>query len=323
MLYTGFDIGGTKCAVCLGEKDEKGMRIVDKAAFLTPGTWREAMDEMLSAAKKLLRGKTPDACGFSCGGPLDWKRGVVMCPPNLPAWDNVPVTDMAREALGAPAFLENDANACALAEWRFGAGRGEESMAFFTFGTGLGAGLILDGRLIRGATGNAGEAGHIRLRSFGPAGYGKEGSFEGFCSGGGLAQLADTLGRRAAQRGKKPAWLNGPLDARHVAQAARQGDETALEVFRLCGAMLGEGLAVVADICDPGLIVIGSIFTRCRDLLEGSMWESLRREALPGISGTLRVESAMLGEEIGDWAALGVAEYGLERGNQNGAGRVR
>ena len=130
--------------------------------------------------------------------------------------------------------------------------------------------------------------------------------------------------RASAPAAVWPSWrIPWAARARHVAQAARQGDETALEVFRLCGAMLGEGLAVVADICDPGLIVIGSIFTRCRDLLEGSMWESLRREALPGISGTLRVESAMLGEEIGDWADLGVAEYGLERGNQNGAGRVR
>ena len=313
MLCIGFDIGGTKCAVCLGEKDGRDMRILDKAAFLTPETWQEAMESMLAAAKKLLGGRTPASCGFSCGGPLDWKAGVVMSPPNLPGWDNVPVTAMAREALGVPAFLENDANACALAEWRFGAGRGAESMAFLTFGTGLGAGLILDGRLIRGATGNAGEVGHVRLRPFGPAGYGKEGSFEGFCSGGGLAQLAETLGRRDTQRGKRPPWMDGAVDARRVAEAARDGDETAKEVFRLCGSVLGEGLAVLSDICDPGLIVLGSIYARCRDLLEDSMWESLRREALPGVAASLRVEAALLGEQIGDYAALGVAEYGLER----------
>ena len=102
-----------------------------------------------------------------------------------------PTTDLAwteriAEALGAPAFMENDANACALAEWRWGAGQGCRSMAFLTFGTGLGAGLILDGRLYRGACGMAGELGHWRLSDYGPTGYGKEGSFEGFCSGGGI-----------------------------------------------------------------------------------------------------------------------------------------
>ena len=311
MLYTGFDVGGTKCAVCLGEKNGDQMQILERIAFPTPDTWQAAMAAMLDTAKNLLAGKTPDACGFSCGGPLDWKTGVVLSPPNLPTWDHVPVTEMARQALGAPAFLENDANACALAEWRFGAGKGAESLAFLTFGTGLGAGLILDGRLIRGATGNAGEAGHIRLRSFGPAGYGKEGSFEGFCSGGGIAQLADTLGKRSIQRGVRPAYMDGPVTAKNVAMAAREGDETALEVFRMCGEVLGEGLAYLVDICDPGLIVLGSIYARCHDLLDDAMWQSLRREALPGSLKGLRVVPAMLGESIGDYAALGVAEYGL------------
>ena len=312
MRYIGFDVGGTKCAVCLGENAGGQMRVLDKIAFPTPGAWQAAMADMLAAAKKLLSGQAPDACGFSCGGPLDWKTGVVLSPPNLPGWDRVPVVEMAQKALSAPAFLENDANACALAEWRFGVGVGHESLAFLTFGTGLGAGLILDGRLIRGATGNAGEVGHVRLRSFGPAGYGKEGSFEGFCSGGGIAQLAQTLGLRAAQRfGRRPAWMDGPVTAKAVAEAARTGDETAREVFRVCGDVLGEGLAVLADICDPGLIVLGSIYARCQDLLEDAMWASLRREALPGVAAGLQVKPALLGERIGDYAALGVAEYGL------------
>ena len=121
--------------------------------------------------------------------PLDTRRGVIQAPPNLPLWDEVPICALLSERYGCPAYLQNDANACAIAEWRFGAGRGTRNMVFLTFGTGLGAGLILDGRLYEGANGMAGEAGHLRLAADGPEGYGKRGSFEGFCSGGVLIDL--------------------------------------------------------------------------------------------------------------------------------------
>ena len=113
-----------------------------------------------------------------------------MCPPNLPDWDNVPLVEMTEKRLGIKTILQNDANACAVAEWKFGAGRGTRNMVFLTFGTGMGAGLILDGRLYSGTNDMAGEVGHIRLAPKGPLGYGKKGSFEGFCSGGGIADLA-------------------------------------------------------------------------------------------------------------------------------------
>ena len=112
-----------------------------------------------------------------------------MSPPNLPGWDNIDIVKQIKTHFGVPVHLQNDANACALAEWKFGAGRGTKNMVFLTFGTGLGAGLILDGKLYSGTNDNAAELGHIRLDRFGPVGFGKTGSFEGFCSGGGIAQL--------------------------------------------------------------------------------------------------------------------------------------
>lgn len=142
----------------------------------------------------------PDAeirsVGISCGGPLDPVRGIIQSPPNLPGWCDVPITEIVRAKTGVPVFLQNDANACALAEWRFGAGRGTQNMVFLTFGTGLGAGIIVNGGILNGASGMAGECGHVRLASDGPVGYGKAGSFEGFCSGGGLARQ----GREAAEK---------------------------------------------------------------------------------------------------------------------------
>lgn len=316
MTYIGFDIGGTKCAACLGTKCDSGIDIIAKRAFPTPPTWQEAVEALFCAAEELLRehGEPLSACGFSCGGPLDSATGVVMSPPNLPGWDNVPLVKLAQERFHVPAFLENDANACALAEWRWGAGQGTHSMAFLTFGTGLGAGLILDDRLMRGANGNAGEVGHIRLAAFGPAGYGKEGSFEGFCSGSGIAQMAVTLGKRAVQNGKHPAYFENTWETvttKAVAQAAYAGDETAIEVFECCGEKLGEGLSVLVDIINPEAIVIGSVFTRCEDLLRPAMARVMARECLGASLNVVRVLPARLGEAIGDYAALCAAEYGL------------
>ena len=315
MRYLGFDVGGTKCAVVLGESDGQGMRVLDKRAFPTPDSWQDAVERMLTEGEGLLHGGKADACGFSCGGPLSAEEGLVLSPPNLPGWDRVPLTQLARERFGIPAFLENDANACALAEWRWGAGQGTRDMAFLTFGTGLGAGLIAGGRLIRGACGNAGELGHIRLCEFGPAGYGKEGSFEGFCSGGGLAQLGVTLGKRARQNGIRPAYCPDgrweEVTARSVAEAAARGDETAREVFSLCGRQLGRGLSILVDLLNPEKIVIGSIYARCEALLAKAMREEMRRECLGASLDAVTVVPAALGEAIGDYAALGVAEYGL------------
>ena len=309
MNYLGFDIGGTKCAVILG--NDKG-EILSKIRFDTMDC-DSTIEKLISSAIEL--GGEPVSAGISCGGPLDEKRGVIMSPPNLPGWDNVPITDIITEKLGIPALLRNDANACALAEWKFGAGRGSENMIFLTFGTGLGAGLIIDGRLYGGTNGNAGEVGHIRLNPFGPVGYGKSGSLEGFASGSGIAQLGRTAAMEKLQQGKTVGYcksfdeLNN-VSAKSIAESAREGDETAIEVYKTCGTMLGRGLAILTDILNPQKIVIGSIFPRCKDLLADSIDAELKKEALPMCYDCVEVVPAQLDEQIGDVAALSVAmEY--------------
>ncbi len=167
-------------------------------------------------------------------------------------------------------------------------------MVFLTFGTGMGAGLILDGRLYSGATDLAGEVGHVRLAEDGPVGYDKRGSFEGFCSGGGIVRLAQEHGLNAR-------------DARQVFDAADKGDPVALKVIDICGWQLGRGLAVIVDILNPELIVIGSIFARQRERLWPIVEKSMRSEALAGAVDVCRVVAAGLGEQIGDFAALSIA----------------
>lgn len=185
-------------------------------------------------------------------------------------------------------------------------------MVFLTFGTGLGAGLILDGRLYSGTNDNAGECGHIRLDRFGPVGYGKAGSFEGFCSGGGLAQLGYTMALEKVQNGVYPAYyqknmLPQDVSAKTIAEAAAAGDETALQVFAVCGEYLGKGLSVLIDLLNPQKIVIGSVFARSGQFMRQAMEDTIRKEALPGAAACCQVVPAELGEAIGDYAAIATA----------------
>lgn len=319
----GIDIGGTKCSVVLGRTREAESLpddpILDKDRFPTKAEMGPdyIIGNLCASLRGLLKAHSirPDeihAIGVSCGGPLDHVHGIIMNPPNLFGWDNIPLAKILEDQFHVPVLIQNDANACALAEWRFGAARGYKNIIFLTFGTGLGAGLILDGRLYTGTNDMAGEVGHIRLENQGPVGFGKAGSFEGFCSGGGIAQLAGFKVLERLQMGDKPSFcpdlsaLNR-LSAKDVAIAADRGDELAKEIYRLCGHYLGRGISILTDILNPEIIVIGSIYERSSHLLQDSMMDSFRQEALPISRNCCKIVPALLGDRIGDFAALSVA----------------
>ncbi len=316
MYSLGIDIGGTKCAAVLGKgelpKDTKDF-IIDKISFPTNVSrgWKEIVNQLLESADELLRKNNirPQeliGIGISCGGPLDSQKGLVQCPPNLPDWDNVPIVSMFEEKFGVKTYLQNDANACAVAEWKFGAGRGYDNLVFLTFGTGMGAGLILNGKLYSGTNDMAGEVGHIRLASDGPLGYGKNGSFEGFCSGGGIARL----GTQMAATGRYSSPLidsEKELTAKSLAFAARKGDRFAMDVYRVCAEKLGLGLSILIDILNPQAIVIGSIYERSNDLFDPVIHEIIKDESLALSAANCEILPAQLGDQIGDFAALGLA----------------
>lgn len=312
MYILGFDIGGTKCAVVTANWDGENITLLKKDKCNTDLTVapETMIDRLITMAEGIIE-KTPDAIGISCGGPLNSDTGVILGPPNLPGWDNVEIVKQIKEHYNVPVVLQNDANACAVAEWKFGAGKGSQNMVFLTFGTGLGAGLILNGRLYSGTNDNAGEVGHIRLAYTGPVGYGKSGSFEGFCSGGGLAQLGYTMALEAKEKGIIPAYFKegkrGKVTAKTIADAAENGDPTAIDVYRVCGEYLGKGLSVLIDILNPEKIVIGSIFTRSRNLLWETAKKEIEKEALGLSAKCCEVVPALLNENIGDYAAIATA----------------
>lgn len=320
----GIDIGGTKCAVLLGREDDNGeVVIVGKERFATVDGNGPAgcMERFVTLGERLMaeHGVTVDrlsGIGISCGGPLDSRRGVIMSPPNLPGWDNIPLVEYLRRSWPVERIvLQNDANAGAVAEWKYGAGRGCRNMIFLTCGTGMGSGLILDGRLYSGTNDMAGECGHMRLTEFGPVGFGKTGSFEGFCSGGGIAQLARIKALESLQMGQAPEWCRSTdelssVTAKSVGDAAIAGDPLAIEIYRLSGHYLGRALAILVDILNPEVIVIGSVFSRAEDLLRPAMERSFQEEALHHSAAVCRVVPAALGEAIGDIASLALAAGG-------------
>ena len=311
----GIDIGGTKCAVSYGCREGDRLVVVDKDRFATTEV-NETIEHICQSVAKMLEKHqlnkdNTKGIGISCGGPLSSTKGIVMSPPNLIGWDNIPIVKIIEDLTHIPTHLQNDANACALAEYKFGAGRGSRNMVFLTLGTGLGAGIVIDGKLYSGANDNAGEVGHIRLAEYGPVGYGKRGSFEGFTSGGGIAQIASVLVKEQWQQGNKVPWCElGSLDkitTQLVAEQASKGDAVAKEAFDIAAEYLGRGLSIIIDILNPEVIVIGSIFTRCEHLLREGMQKVIDREALPCASKVCEVRTAALDEQIGDFAALSVA----------------
>lgn len=319
----GIDIGGTKCAVTIGKEEGADVKILYKEKFPTQGEPEEVVKKLVDTLERMVSEHpeiTLSAVGVSCGSPLDSEKGLILCPPNLPDWDHVDVVTPFTERFGVPAGVQNDANACALAEWLWGAGKGCKNMVFLTFGTGLGAGLILDGRLYTGTNDMAGEAGHVRLEHDGPEGYGKRGSFEGFCSGGGIARYAVPKVKEWLEAGKKTAILDRgqepeEVTTQDVGLAAQAGDELGLSILQETGRMLGKGLAMLMDILNPQKIVIGSIFLRQEKILRDPMEEVIKEEALSYTREVCQVVPAGLGEQLGDYAALSVAGNLLQKGS--------
>lgn len=316
MNVLGFDIGGTKSAVILAEVSKDNIHFIDRREIKTTENWKEVIGHLIEEGKSMFNKagkKIEDArIGISCGGPLNSKGGIIQSPPNLPGWDNVPIIDYLHEKLGVRGKLQNDADACALAEWKYGAGRGYENLIFLTFGTGLGAGLILNGNLYTGATNMAGEVGHITLEDEGPIGHGKHGSFEGFCSGGGIAQIAKLKAYELEKQGIKASFIKTEVDkitTKDVAEAAEAGHSDALDIFRISGRYFGRGLSILIDILNPELIIAGSIYVRAGRFLNEEMYKEIEKQALEHSRKSVKIVPAQLGEKIGDYGAVVTAMY--------------
>ena len=299
-LILGLDVGGSKTAVVIGTREGEVRRrraFPSRAGRGFESMWRDIGAEMAAALAEEPR---VGAIGVSIGGPMDPYEGVILGPPHLPGWDRVPLRALIEERFSLPTWVEHDAKTGALAEWMFGAGRGTDNMVFLTAGTGLGCGIIADGRLLRGTASAAGECGHWRIADDGPLVFGKRGSWESYASGAGMAALA---------RERFPDRFDGSVTAADLAERARAGDREARAVVADSAAALGRGLALLVDLLAPEVIALGTLARHMRDIWLEPAIEVMQSEALADSAARCRVLPAALGEALGDVAALCAAIY--------------
>jgi glucokinase len=269
VLTIGVDIGGTKVAA--GVVDEKGV-ILARTRHLTPSSDPDAVEDVIAACvEELRRNDDVGAVGVGAAGFVDHRRGVVRMAPNL-AWRDEPLRDAVAERTGLPVRIDNDANAAAWAEYRFGAGQGEDHLLVVTVGTGIGGGIVTDGELYRGRWGVAAEFGHMQVSQSGRrCGCGQHGCWEQYCSGRALLHEAREIADVQPGYGKRLLELGGGrpegIDAPEVTTAAREGDPAALDCFEEIGTWLGQGLADLAALLDPGAFVIGGGVADAGELL--------------------------------------------------------
>ncbi len=255
-----------------------------------------------------LTAKSLDGIGVSCGGPLDWESGTILKPPNLPLWESVPIRTILESAFaGIRVVVENDANATALAEWKFGAGQGTQNMVFVTMGTGIGAGIILDGRLFRGTNGMAGEVGHQTIKMDGPkCGCGKRGCLEAMASGPAIARLAQEsllYGRGHLLLAKANGRVK-EITARNVVEAAQEGDPFSRGILEEAGAYMGIGLANIIQILNPERIILGTIAVHAGELILEPIRKAVEEYAWERSQSVCQILPAGLGDRAQDTAAI-------------------
>ncbi len=297
----GIDIGGTKTAIVIGNEE---LQITNRTEFSTKPEhgFNEFLDRLVNSVSETIADNKIDAIGISVGGPVDVERGILYNPPHL-GWGSVYLVDEMKKHFKCPIKIEHDAKAGALAEFRLGAGRGFKNIIFLTLGTGLGAGIIINGEIYRGKNNLAGEVGHTRISDKGPLVYGKVGSWEAYCSGEGIAKLANYI---------FPGYFNDKITAQEISTLANSKDEKALKVLKESGKFLGIGLANLFDIFDPDRIILGSLSLRLPDIWFEEAKKVVREEALSGEGAVNRIVKSQLGEKIGDYAAIVTAYRALE-----------
>ena len=296
----GLDIGGTKLAAGVVAPDGtvRGFVVAPTQADRGPD---DALSRLFDLGRRAVEesGASWDdveAIGIGCGGPLDSANGVLIAPLHLPDWHDVHVVERAQSALGRPAVLDNDATAAAAGEHRFGAGRGLQNMVYLTISTGVGGGVIIDGELHRGRSGNGGELGHVTVDWHGRRchGCGRQGCLEAYCSGTSIAERAREAGMDGAT-------------AADVAQAARAGNAIAARVWDETCEALACGITSIVNLFEPEIVVLGGGVVRTGEQLLAPVRERVAAQAM---GGPVAVVAATLGDAVG---VVGAATVAFER----------
>jgi len=309
----GIDIGGTKIALALAgtdgtvtEKTRFPTRVADGPRAILERVFGE-MERMLESSGSRLA-----AVGVGCGGPLDRHRGLILSPPNLPGWDEFPIVALLEERFGAPVLLDNDANAAALGEHRYGAGRGLKHLVYITISTGIGGGVIVSNKLVHGVYDGAGEVGHMTVLPGGPlCGCGARGCLEALCSGTSIARRAHER-LAAGEESYLSSLERGELTAQAVASAARAGDALASRVWYDTIRHLSVGVGNVFHALAPEAVIIGGGVSTAGDQLFEPLREHVRERVRMLPPEKINILQASLGGDSGIHGAVILGQAALE-----------
>src|SRR5215213_6035950 len=313
-IIAGVDIGGTKIAVALANTDGELLLIARFPTRLELGPHSildQAVEEIERMSVEL--GARPSAVGIGCGGPLDRRRGLILSPPNLPGWDEFPVVRLVEERLGVPALLDNDANAAALGEHRYGAGRGYRHLVYITQSTGIGGGVIVRGELVHGVYDGAGEVGHMTVLPGGPeCGCGGRGCPAALCSGTRTPRRA----REKLTEGASSSLASSGVEhvtAQAVAEAARAGDALASQVWDETIEYLAVGVGNLFNVLAPEAVVIGGGVSGAGEQLFGPLRERVRARVRMLPPESINILQASLGGDSALHGAVILGQAARER----------
>ena len=308
-FVVGIDFGASHLSILIADL---GAHILEEAEIAIdiqdgPITCIDQADQLLHDLLKKVGRELKDilAIGVGVPGPIVSDAGMVLAPPIMPGWDRFPIRDTLEKMWGCPVSLSNDSELGALGEWAAGAGRGEQNLAYIKIGTGIGAGLLLEGQIYHGITGSAGEIGHLTIEENGPlCACGNHGCLEAIAGGRAIALQA----REAARNDKRTQLANiKPIEsitARNVASAARLGDLLSQQILSRAGTYVGIAIAGVVNMFNPGMVIIGGGVAQSGDILLEPIRLAVQRRSLPAATRAVRITTAMLGRRSSSMGAI-------------------
>jgi glucokinase len=310
--FVAVDIGGTHIRAAAYESDDTTplTHTRTRSHGKEPGTFDRLVKAIESAWPK---DRTVKAIGMASPGPLDPRTGMVLATPNIPEWINFPLTDKLSDHFGVPAYLDNDANLAALGEWKFGAGRDHRDVLYLTISTGIGGGVVINDRLLRGYHGLAAELGHVTVLAGGPVcSCGFKGHLEALAAGPAIVRYV----REQLEAGSKSDLISDEdLSAFAIAEAARRGDALAKSAYERAGEYLGIGVASFLHTLDPSIVIFGGGVSQSGPLLFEPFEASLRAHVFyPRYLENLEITTAALGDDAGLLGALALAQ--MEQSDQ-------
>ncbi len=303
MQRIGIDVGGTNVKIAL--VDDKGSIIYSNSVptraemgyEYTVNNIKQAIRDLMTESKVT----DIEGIGFDFPGQIDYKNGVVRLAPNIPGWVNVPIAQIIEDEFKIPTRIDNDVHCAALGELKYGAGRGCENFICMTVGTGIGSGIVINGKLVRGASNAAGELGHIKLQMHdGPlCGCGDYGCLEAFASAPAIVAMAEDYIKGGKSTKYREMANGGDITAFIVAEAAKQGDPVAKRIFTIMGERIGFGLSSVVNLLNPEKIIVGGGVADAGDILLDPIRETIKKRAMSVAGSAVEVVPAELGNTAG------------------------